>query len=793
MGGSLRSDRAESVFYRLRLRQQVTFFFLLICWSFSAPCVFAEYDLPAGFVRETYTDATGEHRYTVFLPEHYSPETRWPVVLFLHGAGQKGTDGIRPLAEGLATALIADPEAPFVAVFPQCENIHGRHLTCWSATSVDSKRALQILAAVEEKYSIDSSRRTLCGWSMGGYGVLNLATATPNLWRGVLAISGGRLDESESLQALAESHVPVWLIHGELDKLVPYERSTEFVTALNAAGGNGIELKVPSVGHDVWRYAFADPRVLNWLTQPDASLARSISALEPVDPLPEVSAFYIENETHLDKIPDTVALRLGNDSLEVISRGILDVIPQSALHGKLPDIKKSFSAGDLDVNIELTDVQFSGSVSDCQLKAISGGRFETVFGLAPLKLTFGGSRLSLGEDQARTGRFMIELGHRRPIQLILELQPTVTEDGLTLIPLRQQFTIDDDNWHIEPPKEIEVSSDEFQKDHVVTGLVGGLYLRKTEIEEAIKGVVPALLDVVQNELRSRDAPRLARLLWPLPALVPVLSLAPSQVKTDPDGLSLAFNMQIRVNNDDLSAAENPISPISSRLTVDRLPQTRHLDFQLLLDSITALGKVAVEDNLAFLNVLDIQDPRFDRLVLPEVVSEIFPDLKQTEDATWDVGLQLLDPFQVRDIGQAEDADEALIQLVFPRTAFIAVHQPSGKEHRIEFSLSQSLRINIVYEQGLARFVNMTWLQDPHLEVLEHSFNNNVNSAAFRDQFLAAWSGWIKENSGGLKEIPRLRFGTAALVLESFSIQNGIVDLRFGETLEAEVEQTSTDQ
>src|SRR5262245_60843406 len=133
-----------------------------------------------GFLSKVFKDATGDHKYTVFVPRAYTPARKWPVILYLHGAGERGNDGGLPTEVGLAPLIrLREANFPFVAVFPQAEEMRERLLRGWARTTPDAQRALQILAQVEKDYSIDPKREILTGWSMGGYGTWDLAAADP--------------------------------------------------------------------------------------------------------------------------------------------------------------------------------------------------------------------------------------------------------------------------------------------------------------------------------------------------------------------------------------------------------------------------------------------------------------------------------------------------------------------------------------------------------------------------------------------------------------------------------------
>ncbi len=144
------------------------------------------------FVDKIFKDAQGEHKYVVFVPAHYTSSKKWPVILFLHGAGERGKDGRKQTTVGLGPFVKARAATfPFFVVFPQCEDQSSHVLGGWLAGSPDAQRALKILAEVEREYSIDRRKEILTGWSMGGYGTWSLAAAFPKRWHAVVPAPGG--------------------------------------------------------------------------------------------------------------------------------------------------------------------------------------------------------------------------------------------------------------------------------------------------------------------------------------------------------------------------------------------------------------------------------------------------------------------------------------------------------------------------------------------------------------------------------------------------------------------------
>lgn len=759
-----------------------TVFVLLCCSSL----LFAEENLdkpsylPSGFSQKIFTDNDGEHRYLVFVPADYSAEKQWPVVLFLHGAGQKGTDGLRPAIAGLGTALTVSPDQQFIAVFPQCENLTGRHLTCWLAGSKDSERALKILNQVEHDYSIDDKKRTLCGWSMGGYGVWSLAAANPDFWAGVLSISGGETEREIPLDKLAKSNIVVWAVHGSADSLIPFSQEKSLIENLNQAGGHGVYTLEEGFGHNVWRYLFADPRSLQWLANPTVKLATEIKDFKENAPLPPMSQFYIDHYTHLENLPKMLSLRMGNAALDVISQGIPEVIPASALSGKLDDIERSTTSGGETIRVKLADITFDSKIDSVTLEAISGGRFLARFAMNPLSLKIGSAALNSKSTNASTGSFEILMGHREPVILELEIQPSIGEEGLELTPLKKNFTIPDSNWHIIPPQEIDVNNSEYSKANIVTGIVGGLYLQKDQIEETVLEVVPSFLEVVEAELQSREAPKLAQLLWPLPALIPDLAISPSQVRTDPEGISLVFDLQIRTSQPDSSInLATEVSSDTKAFEVTHIPATEELDFRISLGAVDGMGRLVIQEGFAYINVQDLQNEAISKLAQAEVLHSIFPEAISSESSKdWEVGMRLEEPFQIHSAGKATSATGIEIELLVPRVAFEVREIDSQEEVLLNFSIKQNIQIESNENNGIPESLIVTWLPNPEIQLLKMNSEIQVNEKEFKKRFSQAWSEFSQSLSGKERPVPRVTFGKSALGLKSFTVENGVISLNF---------------
>jgi len=212
------------------------------------------------------------YRYQLWLPPGWSAAGRWPVALFLHGAGERGDDGVRPTGVGLGPALREHPERwPLLAVFPQSRDAMG-----WRRPML--RQALAALDAVLLDCGGDARRQYLTGISMGGYGSWRLALDEPDRFAALVPICGG-LDASPLAIARAGgdpgdppaaaarilAHVPTWIFHGADDRVIPVTESRVMVEALRAAGAPVRYTEYPGVGHNAWDRAYAEPELPEWL------------------------------------------------------------------------------------------------------------------------------------------------------------------------------------------------------------------------------------------------------------------------------------------------------------------------------------------------------------------------------------------------------------------------------------------------------------------------------------------------------------------------------------------------
>jgi predicted peptidase len=222
-----------------------------------------------------------EFRYRLLRPESVEPGETYPLVLFLHGAGERGVDNavqIKYLPTWLAEAENRR-RYPCFLIAPQC-----RPDRPWVETPRVFDRAaprqppgpqmqvvIDILDQVLATEPIDRRRLYLTGLSMGGFGSWDLGTRLAERWAAVAPICGG----GDELYADRLVDVPVWAWHGAVDDVVPVARSRRMIDAIRAAGGQPKYTELAEVGHDSWTHAYRDPHgILEWIfAQRKAALA----------------------------------------------------------------------------------------------------------------------------------------------------------------------------------------------------------------------------------------------------------------------------------------------------------------------------------------------------------------------------------------------------------------------------------------------------------------------------------------------------------------------------------------
>jgi predicted peptidase len=190
--------------------------------------------------------------YLLYLPNDYNAEKAWPLIVFLHGAGERGNDLNKVKIHGPSKLVEQGKDFPFIIVSPQCPE--GK----WWPNRVEHVMAL--IEEISDDYSVDKNRIYLTGLSMGGFGTWTIASTYPERFAAIAPICGG----GQPYLGWNLKSMPVWAFHGAKDQLVPLKRSQEMVDAVNKAGGSAKLTVYPEAGHDSWTETYNNDKLYEW-------------------------------------------------------------------------------------------------------------------------------------------------------------------------------------------------------------------------------------------------------------------------------------------------------------------------------------------------------------------------------------------------------------------------------------------------------------------------------------------------------------------------------------------------
>jgi len=228
-----------------------------------------------GFLDRTVTVAGQSYHYQVYVPATYAAQPSWPAILFLHGAGERGSDGLLQTSVGLAPAIRQNPSRyPAIVVFPQVPRD-----SLWVGTPADM--AVAALQQTMREFHVDPKRVYLTGLSMGGNGTWYIAYRHPELFAAVVPICGWIRDfpqfrgsqpvvpgDSAQIMPLLVQKLgktPIWIFHGEVDQVVNVNGSREPAAALKAAGADVHYTEMLGLNHNSWDAAYGSDEFVKWL------------------------------------------------------------------------------------------------------------------------------------------------------------------------------------------------------------------------------------------------------------------------------------------------------------------------------------------------------------------------------------------------------------------------------------------------------------------------------------------------------------------------------------------------
>jgi len=233
--------------------------------------------IPTGFLDRAVTIDGITYPYVIFIPRDWSPARTWPVVLFLHGAGERGHDGLRPSQVGLGSAIRFSPErVPAIIVFPQAPPEER-----WIGPPADA--AMMALEQAITDFRGDRDRVSLTGMSMGGFGTWHLALTHPHKFAALVPVCGGIVpngtatsvrqsplttNSADPYAYTAEQlrHIPAWIFHGAKDDVILPTESRAMHDALRAAGASDVRYtEYKDANHNSWDRAYGEEALWKWL------------------------------------------------------------------------------------------------------------------------------------------------------------------------------------------------------------------------------------------------------------------------------------------------------------------------------------------------------------------------------------------------------------------------------------------------------------------------------------------------------------------------------------------------
>ncbi len=704
-----------------------------------------------GFLSRIYKDESGSHKYVIFVPRAYTPAKKWPVILFLHGAGERGTDGLLPIYYGLGPLVqVREANFPFVVVFPQAEEMRGRLLKGWSSKTADGQRALKILDQVEKDYSIDTKREILTGWSMGGYGAFEMAAAFPQRWKAVVPVSGGG-DEAwgEKLK-----NVPLWAWHGKLDHSVHVDESQKMIAAIEAAGGKPRYTESPEGDHDVWKEAYDDNALYSWMLNPQEDPAKLAPVTWRPRPAAGQSATVVPEPPFIPALdmPRAVYARLGNEMLAALAESIPKIIPRDALVGGLADISDSTTAEGRSFSIYMSGLSYQAQVVRAAVKAYRKDRLNIQLALSNAVVTIGSTSMQGDRHSAQAGPIRIVIGHQRPVWLSFDVTPQIVDRKLKLRHVATWFSIPGDNWYVTAPAGVSAHGFGLTEERVSSGLVSGLYGRKATLEQKVAGVIPGVIAEFEKKFDAAAAGKSATSVWPLPVYQPRLRLWPQEVSTDENGVTLVLGAT--------AAALDPTKPAPKVRTtpplgapVAEVPQSTKLRVGVAPQMMGPLTEMLVEADLGRIHVADTPSKSLAKLADAATMAEAIPDLARygSQLEVWSE-LVIAGPFNVVETAQKHPELESKQVKILVSVRSDSNDGPFKPCVEMDIGLAQSFSPKLIKPTSLTRAVALVPDGPAQIDLTAHfapgyePHEEAIDSERLKALFAAGWDEFL--NRGG---------------------------------------------
>ncbi len=240
--------------------------FLLLIFLSITHTSFAQADL---FAYENYVNEQGDSLpYRLLVPD-YAPGIKYPLVIFLHGSGQRGNDNEAQLTWGVLN-FASDYNLkmhPAIVIAPQLpknlrwDNLSEKDMSLQKQPSKTLELLMELITEAKKTLAVDTHRIYITGLSMGGFGTYDAISRYPNVFAAAVPVCGA----GDPKQAAKFADIPMWIFHGALDDAVSPAYSRDMLMALSEAGASPGYTQYPAVGHFAWIAAYSDPMMMQWL------------------------------------------------------------------------------------------------------------------------------------------------------------------------------------------------------------------------------------------------------------------------------------------------------------------------------------------------------------------------------------------------------------------------------------------------------------------------------------------------------------------------------------------------
>jgi poly(3-hydroxybutyrate) depolymerase len=601
--------------------------------SASASALSAE-EAATGFVSRVYRDSDGEHKYMVFIPAAYRADQKWPVLLYLHGSGSRGSDGKLPLVAGIGAQIQARASTlPLIVVFPQCEDVECRAAEGWRAASPDARRALAILEEVERDYSVDKQREILSGLSMGGFGTWEIAAENPGRWSAIVPLAGlGDVSKARKFKNL-----PVWAFHGSKDVEVKPDEQRRMIEAVRDAGGRAYFTLLPEVRHNIINVVFGDDALYEWMLHPQTEPRPQtiIKAAKAPAKKPKADVDFLPPFLPGVEVPQAMYVHLDPQTIEALCYALPDLVPPDALSAAGENIYQSRRGVVGRLWITLAGINYRGTLERAIVTTEDDGWITITLGLRDLIAEIGSTTVRGSLMAASAGPMDIVIGQPRPVWLSFDVRPTLADKKVKFEIGQRRFAIPDDAYAVTMPQVGVAAPTPMLRRRIAntvsTQLVQGAYGRKTEIEQRVIDAVPGLVQRLEQGLEKSLSETREISGWPIPALKPRFRLSVGSLRVNKSGISMILGAVFA--DAGLNPKAHPVRRIERpAVKLETLAETRGLTLGFSDAFVEGLTQSVIDSGAAYINANDISVKEFGAFGEIDQVAKAVPDLLRYGDS-----------------------------------------------------------------------------------------------------------------------------------------------------------------